>query len=112
MDEKMIALANMIAARLKQLPPAKPALKLVVPESARPPSLLTDEARAAHLRRIQFVAGRYGIWWLVDQELDGVSVDDLADEHLVRVRLVMEKALKCILEGVSFEDAELVRWAC
>lgn len=102
--------AYIAAQREVQKVAAKP--RLYVPESARAPGALSDDERAWLLRRIHFVAGRYGLYWLVDQQLAEPGTIDAADDAKVSdVRRVMEKALKCMQEGVSFDDAGLVRYA-
>lgn len=61
-------------------------------------------------RRIRFIVGRYGLQWLVDYHTQG-ELEDMADEPLQALSADCEKALKAVLEGVSFEDVGLVRWS-
>jgi len=85
----------------------RPKLRLIVPPT---PKLLDHIAREAHLRRIWFLERRYRLQWLVEQQCFGVaSVTLLEDCDLIRLLTMMERARECIADGVSFEDADLVR---
>lgn len=86
---------------------AKPKLRLVVPPT---PKLLDSISRDAHLNRIYFLKRRYGLEWLVEQEtFDVASASCLEDCDLIRLLSLMERARECIMDGISFEDAGLVR---
>jgi len=57
-----------------------------------------------HLKRF------YRLDWLVDQETFNVAnVSCLEDCDLIRLLNFMEHARECIVEGIPFEDAGLVR---
>lgn len=114
-DEKIeqmaTALAARIAARIESPPPAASLAgrpRLIVPEHVRP--TLVDPTRAARERRIRFIVNRYGLHWLVDQHTEG-EVEDMGEEQLQALGADCERALKAVLEGVSFEDIGLVRWS-
>lgn len=113
MNEMATTLAARIAARLGSPPPraASGSPRLILPASARDPNALDELTRARHERRIRFIVGRYGLQWLVDQHLDGDTLERAADAPLLRLLRDCEKALKAVAEGVSFDDAGLVRWA-
>jgi len=82
-------------------------LRLIVPPT---PKLLDSISRDAHQKRIAFLERRYCLHWLVEQQCFGVaSVTLLEDCDLIRLLTMMERARECIAEGVSFEDADLVR---
>lgn len=84
--------------------------KLIVPEHARPPALLDEPTRELHRRRIGFLAGRYGLQWLVDQEtLQAGPLEELRDEQLLALQRDIERAREALSEGVSFDDIGLVR---
>jgi hypothetical protein len=85
--------------------------RLILPDHARDPDALDELTRARHERRIRFISGRYALQWLVDQHLDGGTVEDAGDSALLGLLRDCEKALKAVAEGVSFDDAGLVRWA-
>lgn len=90
--------------------PERPKLRLIVPEGARACTYLDDATRQLHERRVRFLAARYGLHWLIDQALDGATdLEDLQDLQLIELRAQFERALRCIQEGVAFEDAGLVR---
>ena len=85
----------------------RPKLRLIIPPT---PKLLDQIAREAHLRRIMHLKRFYRLEWLVDQETFNVAnVSCLEDCDLIRLLNFMEHARECIVEGVSFEDAGLVR---
>lgn len=85
--------------------------RLILPPGVRTPGQLDEVTRARHLRRIRFIVGRYGLQWLVDQHLAEAELEDAADEPLLTLLRDCERALKAVAEGVSFDDAGLVRWA-
>lgn len=85
--------------------------RLILPAHARDPDALDEHTRARHERRIRFIAGRYGLQWLVDQHLDGNTIEGAADAPLLCLLRDCEKALKAVAEGVSFDDAGLVRYS-
>jgi hypothetical protein len=91
--------------------PASQSRRLVLPAHARDPGTLDELTRARHERRIRFIVGRYGLQWLVDQHLDGSTLELAGDAPLLRLLRDCEKALKAVAEGVSFDDAGLVRYA-
>jgi hypothetical protein len=100
-------LAQILDARAGLERRAKPKLRLITPPT---PRLLDHIAREAHLKRILWLARSYRLEWLVDQATFGVaSVTLLEDCDLIRLLLDMERARECIADGVSFEDADLVR---
>lgn len=84
--------------------------RLILPESARDPDALSEAIRARHERRIYFIAGQCRAPWLIDQALEGApNIESMPDEALLRLLRDCENALRCLLEGVSFMDAGLVR---
>lgn len=110
-DEVIKKLADKVAEYVDaQREKAKPKLRLILPESAKDPTALTEERRAWLVRRIRFAANQCGAPWLIDQALDGAeSLETMTDAGLQRLHLDCEKALQCLLDGVSFMDAGLVR---
>jgi hypothetical protein len=106
--EEVKALAKILDARsIRNKGHTKPLLRLITPPTSK---LLDSIARDAHLKRITFLERRYSLRWLVDQQCFGVaSVTLLEDCDLIRLLSMMERARECIAEGVSFEDADLVR---
>lgn len=52
----------------------------------------------------------YGLQLLVDQATIGkCGVDDLDDDALIDLHRNLERALECIQDGVTFEEAGLIR---
>lgn len=112
MDEVMVKrLVGLIQGGLQGgQPAAKAQLRLIVPESARDPNALSESERAVKLRLSKFVADRYMIPWLIDQVALGRPLEALPDADVIRLYEQAKKALKCVKEGVSFDDAGLVDW--
>lgn len=60
-----------------------------------------------HFRRALGHAGQL----LIDQAAFGVGgIEALADDDLIQLHRDMERAMECIRDGVSFEDAGLIRY--
>lgn len=106
-NDEVQELARILDARAGLGRKVRPKLRLITPPT---PKLLDHIAREAHLRRIAYLKQRYQLGWLVDQAtFDVASVSVLEDCDLIRLLCDMERALECILDGVPFEDADLVR---
>lgn len=85
----------------------RPKLRLVVPPT---PKLLDPIFREAHIKRVLFLQRAYRLQWLVDQAcFNAASLSCLEDCDLIRLLNDMERARECIADGVSFEDAGLIR---
>lgn len=109
MNDKLVVLANMIAARVKSAAAEKPRLR-IIEAPPRDEPLLDDLTRELHRKRIRFLARSYGLHWLVDQALLEVGrLEDLRDPGLLALHSDMEKARECIFEDIPFDDAGLVR---
>jgi len=105
--EEIQELAQILDARAGHGRSERPKLRLITPPT---PQLLDSIARESHLRRIGHLRRRYRLDWLVDQASFSVaSVTLLEDCDLIRLLLDMERARECIADGISFEDAGLVR---
>jgi hypothetical protein len=110
-------LARELASDIKGLlgqslaPSPSASRRLILPDHVRDPGALDELTRARHERRIKFIVGRYGLQWLVDQHLAEVSLEQAPDGPVLALLRDCEKALKAVAEGVSFDDAGLVRWA-
>lgn len=86
---------------------ARARLRLIVPPT---PTLLDPIFRDAHIKRIIHLRDAYRLRWLVDQATFNVaSLSCLEDCDLIRLLTDMERARECIADGISFEDAGLVR---
>lgn len=103
----MVALMEQVLG--KQVPAGRPALRLVsrthfVPESADPVT------RESHLRMIRHLRNRYGLQMLVDQATFGRgSLEQLDDRELAALHADLFRAFECLRDGVSWEDAGLIR---
>lgn len=100
----------------KQFPAPKPQLRavterppLVAPERTR----LDAVTRESHVRMIGHLRRRYALQVLVDQAIFGKgSVDLLSDDDLMALHRDLERARECIADGISLEDAGLLRSRC
>lgn len=105
--EEIRELGQILEARAGRGRSGPPKLRLIVPPS---PNLLDPIFREAHLRRIVHLRERYRLHWLVDQAtFNAASLSCLEDCDLIRLLADMERARECIADGISFEDAGLIR---
>lgn len=102
-------LALMEAKLGGQLPAGKPALRLV-PASTPRARTLDPITRESHLRMIRHLRNRYGLQLLVDQATFGRGgLDQLEDDEVCALHADLHRAMECIRDGVSWEDAGLIR---
>lgn len=107
---RLEAIKRMVLEGLGEAP-VRPRLRLVVADT---PSPAEDDAvtRDCRLKRIRWLAKAYGLRWLVDQHCFGRSGPDCLDcDELVALHNDMERARECAADGISFEDAGLIRSA-
>lgn len=88
---------------------AKPALRVVGVEP--PPAVIDDSViRECRMKRIRWLSKAYRLQWLIDQHCFGIDGPDCLDALPLRqLHEDMERARECASEGISFEDAGLVR---
>lgn len=82
------------------------------PKPPRPvgATLFNDNDRDWIREQIRSLRRIYGLDWFVRQELFGkFGIEELSDEELASLLGRIERAVMCIREGVSFEDADLIR---
>lgn len=105
----MDRLAALIKSGLAEAQPRKAELRIVGSET--PPSRRLDAVtRESYVRMIGHLRRRYRLQMLVDQATFGVgSVDRLGDEQLEALYKDLERARECLADGISFEDAGLLR---
>lgn len=105
--EEIQELSRILDARAGLGRSERPKLRLVVPPTSK---LLDPIFRDAHIKRIIHLRDAYRLRWLVDQATFNVaSLSCLEDCDLIRLLNDMERARECIVDGISFEDAGLVR---
>lgn len=104
-------LAQRLAARTQELRGAKapiPSLALVPEEPARMDYL----HRESHCRMIRHMRRRWGMpmQYIIDQACFGLAgIEQLPDDDLIQLHKDLERAQDCMRDGVSFEDAGLLR---
>ena len=113
MSEKsrLEALARMVAAEIDGSP-ERPKLRLVRREDfAATLSGLDAPTRGLYCNRIRDIARLYRLDWLVRQECSATygAIEALDDDDLVDLHSTMERARECVVEGVSLDEAGLVR---
>lgn len=66
--------------------------------------------RASHVRMIKHLRRIYRLHCLVDQATFGKGeIEDLSDEEVVALHRELERARDCIRDGISLEDAGLLK---
>lgn len=79
------------------------------PEVAAPLEL-DRITRESHLRIIRHLRRRYRLGLLVDQATFGkAGLNDLDDAAVVALHRQLDRARECLEDGVSFEEAGLIR---
>lgn len=106
----MSKLVALIEQRLgEKAPPEKPKLRVVEPPP-KPEILFNDHERDWLRAQIYTLVRIYNLGWFLKQELFGhPSVELMPDLDLKTLYGRVERAVICIKEGVSFEDADLIR---
>lgn len=87
----------------------RPHLKVVRLTAARGMDGIT---RDSHYRMIRHFRRHWGteMQLLIDQACFGLSgIEDLSDDKLIELHRDLERAMDCIRDGVTFEDAGLLR---
>lgn len=110
-ETRLQALASLISQELDKAPP-RPKLRLIRRSDLEPaPEGMDPLTRNMHYQRIRDMARMYWLAWLVRQETEhvGGTIECLSDPELLELRAKMEKAWECRVEGISFDDAGLVR---
>jgi len=82
----------------------------VVEAPKRAPELFNDNDREWIREQIRTLRRIYNLDWFVRQEMFGkYGLEDLSDEELVSLLRLVERAVQCIRDEVSFEEAGLIR---
>ena len=109
---KFEELAKRLAARTAELEEqrtGRPSLTIVREARAHGMDALTRES---HCKMIRHIRRRWGhhMQQLIDQATFGLAgIEQLADDDLIKLHMDMERAQECIRDGVTFEDAGLLR---
>lgn len=99
-------MAQALAEKVKRKP-AKPKLRVV---TTAKPSIYDSITRDSVLQRIRYLSKAYCLQWLIEQAtFNRANVDCLEDHELGALLRDMERARECLVDGVSFDDAGLVR---
>jgi hypothetical protein len=103
-------LAALIEAKIaKHVPANKPVLRLVKPPPRRVGGM-DEVTRESHLRMIRHLRRMYGLQVLVDQATFGrCSIEQLEDEEIIQLHADLNRARECGIEGISIEEAGLLR---
>lgn len=123
LDQEMDKLAQLIALRAQRKMGVKPNLMVVgsakpaeaepVPAPSAGPAMRMDVVlRESHCRMIRHFHRRWGasMQLLIDQACFGyMGIEHLPDDDLIQLHKDLERAEDCIRDGVSFEDAGLLR---
>lgn len=123
LDQEMDKLAQLIALRAQRKMGVKPKLSVVgsakpaeaKPEplpAARPAMRMDVVLRESHYRMIRHFNRRWGasMQMLIDQACFGyMGIEQLPDDDLIQLHKDLERAEDCMRDGVSFEDAGLLR---
>lgn len=105
-------LARRLASRTEELRGTSSRAPLRVVRAEAPPRTMCDVTRASHIRVINHHRKWYGLQLLVDQACIGYAgIDQLPDDVLLQLHHDIDRARDCVREGVSWEDAGLIR-AC
>jgi len=107
-------LAKRLAARTRELHEKhKTRPKLAVVKADAPAATqMHDLERESHCRMIRHLRRRWGMPMqiLIDQACFGLpGIEQLSDEELIALHKDLERAQDCMRDGVSFEDAGLIR---
>lgn len=123
LDQEMDKLAQLIALRAQRKMGVKPKLTAVgsaepaeprpAPVSETRPAMRMDVVlRESHFRMIHHFHRRWGapMKLLIDQACFGfMGIEQLPDDDLIQLHKDLERAEDCMRDGVSFEDAGLLR---
>ena len=110
-EERLQELAKRMAAAMgTETPPLRPHLRLVVSDpSARRLDHMTRESHYRMIRHLRRCWG-YSMQLIIDQAIFGLAgIEQLDDEQLIQLHKDLERAQDCMRDGVTFEDAGLLR---
>ncbi|WP_414490542.1 hypothetical protein [Stenotrophomonas maltophilia] len=110
-EERLKELASRMAKAMgTETSTPRPHLRLVTCTTAV--RQLDDLTRESHCRMIRHLRRRWGfpMQMIIDQAVFGLAgVEQLDDEALIQLHRDLERAQDCMRDGISFEDAGLLR---
>lgn len=102
-----------VKPKLTAVGSAKPAEPEGVPVASTKPAVRMDVVlRESHYRMIRHFRRRWGapMQLLIDQACFGyMGIEQIPDDDLIQLHKDLERAEDCMRDGVSFEDAGLLR---
>lgn len=108
--ERLQGLARLIAIELGNAPP-QPKLRIV--GGIKTPPAMDSVTRESHLRLIRSIRRYYkrnGVDLIINRATLGKGeIDNLNDDELISLHDDLNRALDCIANDVTFEDAGLLR---
>lgn len=111
-EERLKELASRMAKAMEaEVRIDRPRLRLVKPQP--PPRGMDELMRESHCKMIRHFRRRWGhpMQMIIDQAVFGLAgIEQLDDEALIQLHKDLERAQECMLDGVSFEDAGLLRY--
>ncbi|WP_313243047.1 hypothetical protein [Stenotrophomonas sp.] len=103
----MEALAAIIAERVDKRKTSQPKLRVI---NTPRPTVIDSITRDSVLRRIRWLRDQYNLGCLIAQATFNLpGIDCLEDADLMALHREMEYARECCVEGVSIEEAGLIR---
>lgn len=110
-EERLKELASRMAKAMgTEKPMPRPHLRLV--KSSSIARQLDDLTRESHCRMIRHLRRRWGysMQQIIDQATFGLAgIEQLDDEQLIQLHKDLERAQDCMRDGITFEDAGLLR---
>ncbi len=105
---KTDTLLEKLLERISAAPPADKPLADV--GALRPMDEITRQSHIRMIRSLTKAYRQFGFQLLVDQATIGcAAIEDLSDAELLALHRDLDRARECIADGVTFEDAGLLR---
>ena len=114
-ERKFLELAARMAHRATELrgDTTRPALRIVRKAVSQPYESMDSATRESYVRLItsfRRVYGSFGIDAIIDQALlEKVCIEQLDDQELVDLLGLIDRARECIVEGIGFDEAGLLK---
>lgn len=93
-------------------PKTRPSLRVVRGDSFVTQPRMCELERESHMKMIRHIRRRWGyaMQQVIDQACFGLAgIEQLDDDALVQLHMDLERAQDCMREGISFEDAGILR---